>query len=70
MNAVDVLLFMEYLVENSCSESNTNIYISASKSMCAINGCSVVAFSDQRISLFLDYLLLLFLAYFMFIHFR
>ena len=49
----DVLAFMEFLLQVSCSASNITNYLIAIKSMCIVYGCDTTPLRDRRILLFI-----------------
>ena len=50
---LDVLAFMEYLLQSGMSASNITNHLTAIRSMCIIYNCVTTPFRDNRIPLFI-----------------
>ena len=53
VSTLDVLAFMEYLLEFGMSAANITNHLTAIRSMLIIYNCDASAFRDQRIPLFI-----------------
>ena len=59
VNSSHILMFLEYLHENSISPSNIENYLSVIKTVTAKHGLPVTHFSDQRVHMFIHALKLI-----------
>ena len=53
VSTLDVLAFMDYLLQAGISASNISNHLTAIRSMCIIYGCDTALFRDNRIPLFI-----------------